>query len=261
VGLIAGLVAGLFAASRSNANAALFFGVGTGAGCVLGVALAVVVVVAVTNGPQTQPYSAPPAPGEGIRRSRQNAMTTGPVAGLVTLLGAFLLTLLSLMLLFVAYAMPDSQVAAAILALLILGLSTGLYAGVIAGAGIGLAVALGRRWYVRLGIGLVVVLAIALGSLLALALLAGTVGALQRGGGAYLRHRALRRQLVRNGAIPKDYLAFLQFAERNVLLRRQGGGYQFLHPMMLDHLADSAHDIGQHYPPEEQARGAAGTMP
>lgn len=72
------------------------------------------------------------------------------------------------------------------------------------------------------------------------ALVGGVVSGLQRGGGAYLRHRALLALLARSGFAPGDYIAFLEYATRLVLLRRRGAGYEFMHRMLLDHFADRA---------------------
>jgi transcriptional regulator with XRE-family HTH domain len=74
------------------------------------------------------------------------------------------------------------------------------------------------------------------------ALMGAMVAGLQRGGGAYLRHRALLWILVRRGLAPRDYVAFLEYASRLVLLRRRGGGYEFIHRMLLEHFADLPFD-------------------
>ena len=73
----------------------------------------------------------------------------------------------------------------------------------------------------------------------AVALAAGLVIGAQRGGGAYLRHYATRSLLVREGLVPRDLVAFLDHAARLVLLRRRGGGYQFIHGFMLEYFAAS----------------------
>jgi hypothetical protein len=70
------------------------------------------------------------------------------------------------------------------------------------------------------------------------ALIGALIAGLQRGGGAYLRHRALLWILVRRGLAPRDYVAFLEYASRLVLLRRRGGGYEFIHRMLLEHFAE-----------------------
>jgi transcriptional regulator with XRE-family HTH domain len=69
-------------------------------------------------------------------------------------------------------------------------------------------------------------------------LVGGVVAGLQRGGGAYLRHRALVALLVRSGCAPRDYVAFLEYASRLVLLQRRGAGYEFMHRLLLEYFAD-----------------------
>jgi transcriptional regulator with XRE-family HTH domain len=61
---------------------------------------------------------------------------------------------------------------------------------------------------------------------------------LRRGVGAYLRHRLLRSLLAAAGSAPRDYVAFLEHATGLILLRRRGGGYEFVHRLLLDHFAD-----------------------
>jgi hypothetical protein len=74
--------------------------------------------------------------------------------------------------------------------------------------------------------------------LLVAAFIGAMIAGLQRGGGAYIRHRALVWILVRTGCMPRDYIAFLEHAARLVLLRRRGGGYEFMHQLLLDHFAE-----------------------
>jgi hypothetical protein len=66
----------------------------------------------------------------------------------------------------------------------------------------------------------------------------GIVTAARFGVGAYLRHQVLRQLLVHNGCAPRDYVAFLDYTTRLILLRRRGGGYEFVHRMLLEHFAD-----------------------
>jgi hypothetical protein len=70
------------------------------------------------------------------------------------------------------------------------------------------------------------------------ALVGALIAGVQRGGGAYLRHRALLWILVRRGLAPRDYVAFLGYASRLALLRRRGGGYEFIHRTLLEYFAD-----------------------
>jgi len=70
-----------------------------------------------------------------------------------------------------------------------------------------------------------------------LAIVFGLIAWFRRGGGAYLRHLALRRLLARDRAIPGDLVGFLEYAANLVLLRRRGGGYEFMHGLLLQHFA------------------------
>jgi GTPase SAR1 family protein len=63
------------------------------------------------------------------------------------------------------------------------------------------------------------------------------------GGGAYLRHLAVRALLWRNGLASWDYVTFLDYAAERVLLRKVGGGYIFIHGSLLDHFASANRSI------------------
>jgi hypothetical protein len=67
--------------------------------------------------------------------------------------------------------------------------------------------------------------------------LVGLVGGLRAGGAACLKHVVLRLWLTRNGSTPWNYVWFLDHAAERILLRKVGGGYVFLHRMLLEHLA------------------------
>jgi transcriptional regulator with XRE-family HTH domain len=69
-------------------------------------------------------------------------------------------------------------------------------------------------------------------------LVGGIASGLQRGGGAYLRHRALVWMLALSDCAPRDYAAFLEYAARLILLQRRGGGYEFVHRVLLDYFAE-----------------------
>jgi len=60
---------------------------------------------------------------------------------------------------------------------------------------------------------------------------------LLKGGLACERHYVLRFLLWRSGAIPWDYHRFLDNAYEQILLRKVGGGYIFLHRLLLDYFA------------------------
>jgi hypothetical protein len=65
------------------------------------------------------------------------------------------------------------------------------------------------------------------------------IGAMAYGGKAVTQHILLRTLLWRNGATarPGDYARFLDYAADRVLLRKAGGGYLFIHPLLMDYLA------------------------
>ena len=57
------------------------------------------------------------------------------------------------------------------------------------------------------------------------------------GGWACLKHLMLRRQLRGIDAIPRRYARFLDYAAERILLRKAGGGYLFIHRLLLDYFA------------------------
>jgi hypothetical protein len=68
-------------------------------------------------------------------------------------------------------------------------------------------------------------------------LVGGLVGGMQTGGETCLKHIVLRLALIRNGSTPWNYVRFLDYASERILLRKVGGGYAFIHRMLLDHFA------------------------
>jgi transcriptional regulator with XRE-family HTH domain len=176
------------------------FATGALSGLVNGTALGVTIGLAfgLLTGLDTRVGVTGLAPGQSVDASRRNAIVGGVVGGAVFGLGYAL-----------AYGRGTSL--------------TGPLAHQVA-HGLGLS---GVYWPVAAPNDLVVAV-----------LLGAMVAGLQRGGGAYLRHRALMTLLVRSGCAPRDYIAFLEYASRLVLLRRRGGGYEFLHRMLLEHFAE-----------------------
>ena len=63
------------------------------------------------------------------------------------------------------------------------------------------------------------------------------IGVLSGGGAACLRHFSLRLMLSRMGDIPWNYAHFLDYAAEHLFLQKVGGGYTFIHPMLLEHFA------------------------
>ncbi len=64
------------------------------------------------------------------------------------------------------------------------------------------------------------------------------------GGLATFQHRRLQKMFVAKGVIsPSDYEAFLDYAAERSLLRKVGGGYIFVHALLLDYFAEKGRDI------------------
>jgi hypothetical protein len=72
---------------------------------------------------------------------------------------------------------------------------------------------------------------------LLLGLSAGMLVGLLRGGLASFRHYVLRFLLWRTGAVPWLYVRFLDYAAERILLRKVGGGYIFIHRLLLEYFA------------------------
>lgn len=53
------------------------------------------------------------------------------------------------------------------------------------------------------------------------------------------QHYILRFWLVRSGVFPWRAVPFLEDATARILLRRVGGGYSFVHRLLLDYFADA----------------------
>jgi len=60
---------------------------------------------------------------------------------------------------------------------------------------------------------------------------------LPNGGVACIQHGILRRLLRRTGSIPRHYTHFLNYAAERILLRKVGGGYIFIHRLLLEYFA------------------------
>ena len=58
------------------------------------------------------------------------------------------------------------------------------------------------------------------------------------GGFAFIQHFTLRLILYRNGHIPWNYARFLDYATDRIFLRKVGGGYIFIHRLLLDYFAE-----------------------
>ncbi len=69
------------------------------------------------------------------------------------------------------------------------------------------------------------------------AVLFGLIIGLAKGGFACIQHVILRLLLLRAGALPWNYPRFLDYAAERILLRKVGGGYIFIHRLLLDYFA------------------------
>jgi eukaryotic-like serine/threonine-protein kinase len=69
-------------------------------------------------------------------------------------------------------------------------------------------------------------------------LIIGLIVGLNRGGSAVIKHYALRLILWLNGYTPFNFIKFLDQCARLILLKKVGGGYIFIHRMLLDYFAD-----------------------
>ncbi len=115
----------------------------------------------------------------------------------------------------------------AIIVVLISSLSTGLNQGLEVGLDQGLSI---RLWQ-----GLIYSLRIVQKQGLDIGLSVGLLVGLLTGGLACLRHYVLRLLLWRSKSIPWNYSRFLDYATECLLLRKVGGGYIFLHRLLLDY--------------------------
>jgi hypothetical protein len=109
----------------------------------------------------------------------------------------------------------------AVLSMLIFGFSVGLINGLITG----LIVSLIFDLINGLIIGLIV------------ALVFGLIGALNHGGSAVVKHYSLRFILLFKGYTPFQFIEFLDHCAKLILLKKVGGGYMFIHRMLLEHFA------------------------
>jgi hypothetical protein len=122
-------------------------------------------------------------------------------------------------------------------------LAVGLGVGPVFGLVVGWVIALGVVGFgslISLGAGTMVRLSEQGGWLLVglgAGLAAGLGVGLQAGGEACLKHVVLRLRLIRNGSTPWNYVRFLDHAAERILLRKVGGGYAFIHRMLLEHFA------------------------
>src|SRR6266516_3091708 len=83
----------------------------------------------------------------------------------------------------------------------------------------------------------------------------GLVVGLLFGGSAYIQHFVLRWFLRGAGAMSWNYARFLDYAADHLLLRKVGGGYIFIHRLLLEYFASLP--LSQSLINDEQTQPAA----
>jgi hypothetical protein len=73
---------------------------------------------------------------------------------------------------------------------------------------------------------------------LAVGLTCGLSIGLHRGGAVVIKHYALRLILWLSGCTPFNFVKFLDHCAKLILLKKVGGGYIFIHRMLLEYFAD-----------------------
>lgn len=73
-------------------------------------------------------------------------------------------------------------------------------------------------------------------------LLTGIASGLMMGGSAFMRHFHLRLLLSHFDQAPLDFARFLDYCVDRLFLRRVGGGYIFIHRLILEHFASLTND-------------------
>jgi hypothetical protein len=96
-----------------------------------------------------------------------------------------------------------------------------------------------KRWLTEIfeGEPITTLTLVMLGSL-DLALIIALIGALNRGGSAVIKHYGVRLVLCGKSFSPLNLVAFLDHCDKLILLKKVGGGYIFIHRMLLDYFAD-----------------------
>lgn len=68
-------------------------------------------------------------------------------------------------------------------------------------------------------------------------LVGGVAGGLWYGGAVSLQHILLRVFIWHNGSAPLNYVKFLDYCAERIFLRKVGGGYIFVHRLLMEHFA------------------------
>jgi hypothetical protein len=106
--------------------------------------------------------------------------------------------------------------------------------------GIGLGIGLDEGLLIGLGVGLFFALGVGLG------------GGLHYGGYAVIQHYTLRFLFYRNGYLPLRLVPFLDYCAERIFLRKVGGGYIFVHRLLMEHFA-SLYSEQQAAPPSDRS--------
>jgi hypothetical protein len=125
-------------------------------------------------------------------------------------------------------SLHNSMLMALISGGLISGIGT-LSVGLSNWLGVGLSDWLSQGWLIRVNPGLI--------NGWGLGVCGGLLIGIVIGGLATWRHGILRLLLRRAGAVPRHYVHFLDEAASSILLQKVGGGYSFIHRLLLEYFA------------------------
>jgi hypothetical protein len=76
-------------------------------------------------------------------------------------------------------------------------------------------------------------------------LVGGLIFGLLYGGSTVLQHYTLRWLVYRNGSLPLRLVPFLDYCVERIFLRRVGGGYIFVHRLLMEHFASLYDENGK----------------
>jgi hypothetical protein len=131
-------------------------------------------------------------------------------------------------------AYPNQGIWKSTINCVIAGLVFGMLGGLFFGLTFGLLDAIGSK---QTGV---------MGGLIGCVLFFGILGTLYYGGIACLQHLALRLILYHQGSIPWNYARFLDYATERLFMQKVGGGYIFVHRMLLEHFAEMSIEQKNH---------------
>jgi hypothetical protein len=125
---------------------------------------------------------------------------------------------------------PNAGIWRSVHSTLLVGLGVGVLGGLVGGIIFGLVGGISSNVLSGLIAGLV-------GGLVGGVLIGLTFAVLMGGGLAVIQHVTLRFVLALNNHAPLNYVRFLDYASGRILLRKVGGGYIFVHRMLLEYFA------------------------